>query len=219
VHEEETSPILDNLSAAITVPALGAPTSRLFSPKDLVGEQILDIRLAAEKMAGPQRRDFMAEMSLKYCMGNARLTESVFKWSRHAVTTGLGEKRTGIICIGLQSMASGNERWEDKHPEMAGFLCKIAESQSQQDPTFKSPIAYTRLTGPSALNALKEAGFSDDKLPSRSSMVSILDRLGYRLRKVVKAKPLKKIEETDAIFENIKKKITKPRIQKSRLFE
>jgi len=219
MHEEETSLILANLSAAITAPGMGAPTLMSFSPKDLVDEQILDIRLAAEKMTGAQRRDFMAEMSLKYCMGNARLTESVFKWSRDAVTTGLGEKRTGMICIGLQSLNCGNDRWEDKHPKMASFLSKIAENQSQQDPTFKSPIAYTRLTGPSALNALKEAGFSDDKLPSRSSMVSILDRLGYRLRKVVKAKPLKKIEETDAIFENIKKKITKRRVRKSRLFE
>jgi hypothetical protein len=33
----------------------------------------------------------------------------------------------------------------------------------------------------------------------------ILNRLGYRLRKVVKAKP-KKVPETDAIFENIKAK-------------
>ncbi len=216
MHEEEALPISDNASAAIPVSEIGAPTSRLFCPKDLVDEQILDIRLAAERMSGSQRRDFMAEMSLKYCMGNARLTESVFKWSRNAVATGLGEKRCGMLCIGLQSTNCGNDRWEGRHPEIAGLLCNIAESQSQQDPTFESPMAYTRLTGPSALNALKEAGMSDDKLPSRSSMVSILNRLGYRLRKVVKAKPLKKIEKTDAIFENIKKKITKPRIQKNR---
>ena len=34
---------------------------------------------------------------------------------------------------------------------------------------------------------------------------------GFRLRKVVKAKPQKKIPETDAIFDNIKKKMPKPR--------
>ena len=176
------------------------------SPSNLVKEQINDIRLAAARMSGPQRRSFIADMSLKYCMGNPRLTESVFKWSRVTVTTGLGEKRTGITCIGLQSLKSGNDRWEEKHPEIAGLLCKLAESQSQQDPTFESSIAYTRLTAPSAINALREAGIDDDKLPSRSSMTNILDRLGYRLRKIVKAKPLKKIKETDAIFENIKKK-------------
>ena len=37
-------------------------------------------------------------------------------------------------------------------------------------------------------------------------MTQILNRNGYRLRKVVKAKPQKKLPETDAIFSNIKEK-------------
>ena len=53
------------------------PVPLLFSPKDLVHEQLVDIRLAASKMSGFQRRNFMAEMSLKYCGGSPRLTESV----------------------------------------------------------------------------------------------------------------------------------------------
>jgi hypothetical protein len=40
-------------------------------------------------------------------------------------------------------------------------------------------------------------------------MAEVLNRMGYRLRKVVKAKPQKKIKETDAIFDNIKKKMKK----------
>jgi hypothetical protein len=87
-----------------------------------------------------------------------------------------------------------------------GRKCPKYKSPCQQDPTFQSTIAFTRLTAQSALDVLKEAGFSDDELPSLSSMSEILNRLGYRLRKVVKARPLKKIKETDAIFENIKKK-------------
>ena len=39
-------------------------------------------------------------------------------------------------------------------------------------------------------------------------MAEVLNRLGYRLRRVVKAKPQKKLKETDAIFENIKKRCT-----------
>jgi hypothetical protein len=38
-------------------------------------------------------------------------------------------------------------------------------------------------------------------------MAEVLNRMGYRLRKVVKAKPQKKIKETDVIFDNIKKKM------------
>jgi hypothetical protein len=41
-------------------------------------------------------------------------------------------------------------------------------------------------------------------------MAEVLNRLGFRLRKVVKAKPQKKIKETDAIFDNIKKKTSTP---------
>ncbi len=187
--------------------------------KKLVPEQIADIRLAASKMSGFQRREFTAEMSSKYCGANARLTEKIFCWSRTTVSTGLGEKRTGIVCIGSQASCCGNKPWEVKHPEIADFLRKIAEYESQQDPTFQSPIAFTRLTAKSALNALKEAGFNDSDLPSPSSMAEILNRLGYRLRKVVKAKPLKKIKETDAIFDNIKKKTRRPKILMSILLD
>ena len=41
-------------------------------------------------------------------------------------------------------------------------------------------------------------------------MAEVLNRMGFRLRKVVKAKPQKKLKETDAIFDNMKKKMTKP---------
>ena len=42
--------------------------------------------------------------------------------------------------------------------EAAEALKEIAERDSQQDPTFKSSIAYTRLTAVGALTALKEKG-------------------------------------------------------------
>lgn len=180
-----------------------------FTPVLLVESQITDTRLAAAKMSGSQRRDFIAEMSLKYCNGNPRLTEKIFGWSRRTVNTGLGEKRTGIKCIGLQSICCGNKRWEQKHPKIAEFLMNAVENQSQQDPTFQTSIAYTRLTAQSALDALIETGFAKVDLPSSRCMSDILNRTGYRLRKVVKAKPLKKIKETDAIFDNIKKRLNR----------
>jgi len=37
-------------------------------------------------------------------------------------------------------------------------------------------------------------------------MAEVLNRMGFRLRKVGKAKPQKKIKETDAIVDNIKKR-------------
>lgn len=162
----------------------------LESPDILSPSQILDLRLASQKMTGVERRSFQAQMSLKYCNGNARQTERVFGWGRGTVELGLNERRTGIICIGLQSGYSGAQRWEEKYPSASLALRQLAEAHCQQDPTFKSTIAYTRLTSQEALSQLKEQGF-ESVLPCASSMAMILNRIGYRLRPVVKAKPKK----------------------------
>ena len=172
--------------------------------------QIADLRLAASKLTGPQRRAFEAEMTVKDCDGNPLLAETVFGWGRQTVSLGLAERRTGIICLGSQSAFSGRKRWEELHPQAAQALGQLAEAHAQQDPTFRTCLTYTRLTAQAALQALKEQGYRADQLPSPSTMAEVLNRMGFRLRKVVKAKPQKKIKETDAIFDNIKKKTPKP---------
>ncbi len=175
--------------------------------KDLLTESMIeDIRSAAKHMHGAKRRSFQADMTEKYCGGSAWKAAAIFKWNQKTVELGLHEKRTGIICFGAQKLNSGRKKWEDEHPEAATILCAIAEEHSQQDPSFRSSIAYTRLTAKAALRLLRERGVSEDELPKKSTMAVILNRLGYRLRKVVKAKPQRKIPETDAIFENVKKK-------------
>ncbi len=130
-------------------------------------------------------------MTLKYCKGNARLAERVFGWGRKCVEVGLAEKRTGILCIGAQATYSGAQRWEEKHSETAAVLRELAEAHAQQDPTFQSVIAYTRLTAQAAINQLQNQGFTKEQLPALSTMAVILNRMGYRLQPVVKAKPQK----------------------------
>ena len=149
-------------------------------------------------------------MTLKYCGGNALMAEAVFGWGRQTVALGLAEKRSGFVCVGAQSAFSGRKRWEEQHPQAAQALRQLADAHAQQDPTFRTCLTYTRLTAQSALTALREQGYNAEQLPSPSTMAEVLNRLGYRLRKVVKAKPQKKIKETDAIFDNIKKKTRKP---------
>jgi hypothetical protein len=157
-------------------------------------------------MGGAARRSFQAEMTLKYCDGNARLAERVFGWGRVNIAVGLAERRSGIICVGAQAGYSGSKRWEEKHPEVAAALRELAEAHAQQEPTFETSIAYTRLTAQQALEQLGQQGFAAEQLPAPSSMAVILNRMGYRLKAVVKAKPKKKLPETDAIFDNIKAK-------------
>lgn len=78
-------------------------------------------------MLGSERRSFHAAMAVKYCEGNARRAEVVFGWNRHTVELGLNERRTGVVCLGAQSLCNGNKLWEEKHPEVARALWDMAE--------------------------------------------------------------------------------------------
>ena len=172
-------------------------------------QQIADVRLAASHMTGATRRAFQAEMTLKYCDGNARRAEDLFGWGRQNIEVGLAEKRTGIECLSLHAACSGRPRWEDQYPEAAQALRALAWAHAQQDPTFRTTVSYTRLTAKTALEGLRQKGIEEAALPAPSTMAVILNRLGFRLRHVVKSKPLKKLPETNAIFDNVKKKTRK----------
>jgi hypothetical protein len=108
------------------------------------------LRLAATQMTGAKRRAFQAEMTEQYCVGNSRQAERLFGWGRETVEVGLAERRTGLTCMGAQSAFSGRKRWEDQHPQTAAALRALAAAQAQQDPTFRPPLAYTRLTANAA---------------------------------------------------------------------
>ncbi len=168
-----------------------------------------DLRLAASKMQNVKRRLFQAEMALKYCGGSARKAEAMFGWGRANVELGLHEKRTGITCLGAQSAFGGRKLWEEKHPEVAAVLWEIAEPHSQQDPTFRTTLSYTRLTAAEALKQLRNRGFSEEELPCPRAMGDILNRNGYKLRPVLKAKPQKKFLKRRVSLETSKTKMVK----------
>ena len=132
-------------------------------------------------MLGPSRRTFQAAMALKYCAGSPRQAEATFGWSRRAVELGLHEKRSGVVCLSAQSAFAGDKLWEEKHPDVADALWTLARSHSQQDPTFRSTLSFTRLTAAEALKQLRTQGFDEEALPSASTMAEILNRNGYQL--------------------------------------
>lgn len=181
----------------------------------LSASQREDLRFAAAQMTGAARRAFQAEMTLKYCHGSARFAETVLGWSRAAVEVGVAEPRTGMVCVDAHAAWSGRKRWEEKYPEAAAALRELAEAHAQQDPTFRTTVAYTRLTAKAAGEALRAQGISESQLPSPSTMAEVLNRMGYGLRKVRKAKPQKKLPETAAIFANLKKKTRGARLRQA----
>jgi hypothetical protein len=161
------------------------------------------IRSAARHLKGHQRRLFQAEVATVLCQGSARLAERRFGWGRNAVATGLHEADQGIRCV-ENFPAKGARPCEEKDAQLAADIRAIVEPHTQADPELKSARRYTNLSAKEVLQALKDRyGYSDDSLPKERTMRDILNRLGYRLKRIQKAKPLKKTPETDAIFANV----------------
>jgi Rhodopirellula transposase DDE domain len=170
----------------------------------LTKEVIASFKDAARKLTGPKRRAFQAQVTLDYLDGSAWKAERVFGWSHHTVTLGLHELRTGIICLGNFS-ARGNHKTEERLPELEADMRALADPESQADPKFQSTFLYTRITAKAMRQALiDQKGWTDEELPHVNTIGEILNRLGYKMRKVQKTKPLKKIPETDAIFDNVR---------------
>ena len=160
-------------------------------PAELTESMIESLQSAAQKLTGFRRRQFQAEMALKYCAGSGRRAERVFGWGRGTVDTGLNELRTGIRCLDHCS-GRGRHKMEEQYPELAEEIRTLVEPHSQADPKFQTPFAYTRITAPEVHKQLTaNAANSDCPVPAERSLYRILNRLGYRLRRVRKTKPQK----------------------------
>lgn len=145
---------------------------------------------AAKKLTGFERRQFQAEMATKYCGGSARKAEAIFGWRRGNVNTGLNEMRTGIRCVECFSRR-GRKKTEDNVPLIKTEIQKIVEPQAQADPKFQTTLAFTRVTAKAVREQLLTNKKLRDKVPGRQAIGTMLNRLGYSLKRVQKTRPEK----------------------------
>jgi hypothetical protein len=157
----------------------------------------------ARRLTGYQRRLFQAEVATELCGGSARLAERRFGWGRDTVEKGLHESRHGVRCL-ENFAARGRRRSEDKNPRLAADIRAIVEPLSYADPELQSSRRYTNLSAAEVRTALIAKGHPKTELPSERTIRDILNRMNYRLKRIQKGKPLKKTEETDAIFSHVK---------------
>jgi transposase len=162
------------------------------------------LQRGAQRLRGHQRRLFLAEVALELCGGNARQAERRFGWGRETIDKGLHELRQGIRCV-ENFAARGRPRWEDRNAQLAGDIRALVEPRTQADPELKSSRRYSNWSAAEVLKALQtQKGYAADALPRERTMRDILNRMGYRLKRIQKGKPLKKTPQTDAVFANVK---------------
>jgi len=161
------------------------------------------LRSAARRLTGHPRRLFQAEVATLLCGGSPRAAERRFGWGRGAVATGLHEARHGLRCVENFS-ARARRPCEVKDPQLAADIRAIVEPHTHADPELKSSRRYTNLSAAEVRQALQQRyGYAADRLPAERTLRDVLNRLGYRRKRIQKAKPLKKLPETDAIFANV----------------
>lgn len=166
---------------------------------------------AARKLTGFRRRQFQAEMTLQYCGGKSRRAERIFGWGRDAVATGLGELRTGIRCLD-NFTARGRHKTEDGHPELVQQIHALVEPHTQADPQLHTPLGYTRITAAAIHQQLvANAAGTDRPVPAARTLSDILNRLGYRLRRVRKIAPQKKCRKPTPSSSTCKPSMRPPR--------
>lgn len=169
-----------------------------------LSEEIIGIiKDAARSLTGFKRRRFQAKVTQKLLDGSAHKAERVFGWGRETVKKGLKELETGFRCID-NYQARGNKRTEERLPNLEQDIKDLVDPHSQAEPRFRNSLSYTRFTAKAVRQALiDEKGYTDEQLPTVRTISNILNRLGYRLRRVKKTEPVKKIEEVDEIFDNV----------------
>src|SRR3954468_8368173 len=134
----------------------------------------------------------MAEVATRLCDGSARKAERRFGWGRNTVDTGLHEANRRIRCV-EDFLAKARKRSEDKDPKLAADIRAVVEPHTQTDPELKTTRRYTNLSAAEVRQALLEKGYAEDALPAVRTLRDILNRMNYRLKRIQKGKPLKKI--------------------------
>ena len=79
------------------------------------------------------------------------------------------------------------------HHLSRNHIRELVEPKTQADPKFQSTLAFTRATGPAVHAALQDKLKDTGRnVPALRTVVNILNRLGYSLRRFQKTRPAKK---------------------------
>ncbi|XEY23905.1 hypothetical protein UABHE_001664 [Candidatus Uabimicrobium helgolandensis] len=150
------------------------------------------LKSGAKNLKGSKRRAFLAKIVKDLLGGSARKGEREFGWSRRTIQKGIKESEKGKAEKDNYSNR-GNKKTEEKIPKLEDDIREIVEPHSQADPSLKTSLVYTRITARAVRKKLiEEKEYLKEIPPTKRTISNILNRLGYKLRRVQKAKPKKK---------------------------
>jgi DNA-binding protein Fis len=167
-----------------SVPVDASSQGRLARPLAEAIKSLL--KSAAVKLKGSTRRVFMAETVRELGPGGQTLAERELGWNRGTIRKGMHELSAGVECRDAFCLR-GRKRAEKRLPNLLDDIRDIADPSAQVDATLRTPRLYIKLTARQVRTQLiEQKNYRDKDLPKRRTISTILNKLGYRLRKVKK---------------------------------
>jgi len=162
------------------------------------------LKEAINQLNGVDRRNILGAMAEEKGRGGQSFIAKEFNAGRNTIRKGSQEFKSGVK-LKDEFNKRGRKKTENILQNLKLDIADIVEPSCQIDPKFRSTRLYTRLTVPKIRELLvTEKGYSENELPSNVTLNRIVNDCGYKLRRVLKVKPIKKIKETDKIFDNLK---------------
>jgi len=156
-----------------------------------------------DRLTGRAKRIAAAEIALGYGYGGQTFVAAELMMSRNTVRKGIQEIQSGEE-IEDEFYLRGRKKTIEELPQLEDQIKTILDSQSQADPKFQTDRLYTDLSVDEIRKQLiKRYGYMDDALPTNRTLNTILNELKYTLKTVKKTEPIKKVPETELIFDNL----------------
>lgn len=191
--------LLDGLSAAelFQVPE---EIENLFRLTNGLKSVLID---CAFVLKGHDKRVFMAKTVQALGRGGQRMAEAELSWNRVTIRKGTRELLSGITCCDF-FQGRGRKRIEELLPNLLKDISDIVKPGCQADPTFRTVKLYTPITAASVYQRLiTEKGYSSSDLPTIRTIGEKMNDLNFHQQTVLKCLPMKKIKETDEIFDEV----------------
>jgi hypothetical protein len=147
----------------------------------LTPETILWIKGTANKLHGSEKRMYMAETVNLLGERGASGAQQGLGWDRNTIRKGQGELKSGAVEDKFS--LRGRKKSEEYLSSLLEDIKKIAEPETQTDPTFNTTTRYTRLTAKEVRKQLVEMGYTDEALPTERCISNKINELGYTLKK------------------------------------
>jgi len=152
---------------------------------------------------GEKRREAAAEIAKEYGYGGQTFAAKELQMGRNTVRKGTLEMESGEKTKDRFS-ERGRKKATEKHPELEGQIKAILDAQSQADPKFQTERLYTNMSiGEIRKQLIFKYGYTDEELPTERTLDTLVNKMGYTVKTVKKSKPIKTVEETELIFDNL----------------